>query len=302
MIFSKNFYPLMLLSILWLCNFKTSWSRKIVGGENATEDQIPYQLQILVDDYFYCGATLVRLPVTGDYLFAVTAAHCLFTVDDDDNVIPVTNDQIKITAGSIDRLAPTQTVEVETQIIHPNFSNITVQNDVALLFFKTPFQLDKNIQPVQLDAISGYDGDLIVTGWGDTIQILDPPCDAEPDSTDNQPTGWTSSANKATGALVKPQKDDDDYDSDLPAILQVVQVPVFPLKECQEKLATVNCGVFPDMICAGGGSGDACYGDSGGPAVGARDGFKFLVGIISWGYGMDACIERNFYRLMSFMY
>lgn len=263
------------------------WSHKIVGGDNAQEGQIPYQLQILVDNRFHCGATLAHLPVIGNYLFAVTAAHCLLTEDENETIIGISSDQIKISGGSVDRLAPTQTVEVEKVVVHPNYNDITTENDVALIFFKTPFDLDANIQPVELDNIRGYNGNLVVSGWGDTIQMPDFPCDAIPDSTETSLTRSYSAAMKTVGGTTNHQNEDEEGKKKLSTILQFVEIPVFLLKECQDQYATISCGVFSDMICAGGESKDSCLGDSGGPSVGVRDGIQVLVGIVSWGYGMQ---------------
>ena len=47
---------------------------RIVGGEDATENQFPWQCAILNSDdtFFYCGATIISC----DPVIIVSAAHC----------------------------------------------------------------------------------------------------------------------------------------------------------------------------------------------------------------------------------
>lgn len=259
-------------------------SQRIVGGQEAEEGQIPYMIQILVNDSNYCGANLVRLPLNEDYYFVVTAAHCLFL--DDDNTVPVPTELIKLTAGSVNRLTPTQVTEIDKYQLHPNWNHITWENDVALMFPTIPFIPDDNIHSIELNAQRDFEGVVRVAGWGDTEKILqiDPPCGQAPPP-DNG-TGWASTENHASTNLpaeINSAKEDEE--DNIPIILKYVDLPIVPFEECKKALVAVTCNVLPSMICAGGGDTDSCYGDSGGGLVGVRNGKPVLVGLTSWGYG-----------------
>ncbi|CAN8026538.1 unnamed protein product [Ixodes persulcatus] len=69
-------------------------------------------------------------------------------------------------------------------------------------------------------------------------------------------------------------------------ILQKVDLPTVPYKECKNDYKNLNMVVEKTMICAGPKEGgkSACQGDSGGPLQCSRsDGRYVLAGCTSWG-------------------
>lgn len=260
---------LQLLVLAFLAKPYSVMSQKVVGGQDAVLGQFPFQLQLELDGLHYCGANLVRLPIMENYLFAITAAHCVFL--DDYNTVPVPIEQFLLTGGSIDRHKPEQTVELVKYIVHPDFNNDTYENDVAILFLKTPFTLTDNLKPIELNALRNFQGKVTVSGWGRIDKVEGSPCEQEP-PTDTGP-GWGSHIQNKTADNLKPP------------ILKYVDLYIFPFEECIKKMLTVTCNVYRSMICAGGGDSDTCNGDSGGPMSAIVDGKQILVGLTSWGYG-----------------
>lgn len=64
--------------------------------------------------------------------------------------------------------------------------------------------------------------------------------------------------------------------------LQVANVTTVSQEDC-EKAYKPYYSITDTMFCAGDGTADACYGDSGGPAVWETNGIQQQVGIVSWG-------------------
>ena len=145
--------------------------------------------------------------------------------------------------------------DVESSVIHENYYEATMWNDVALLFLKKPFKVSPNISPICLPP-QGHNFDYnrcIVSGWG----------------------------NNAFGEAGKFQN-----------ILQYVQVPIVSHQECQRSLKSTNIlsnrfQLHESFICAGGEEGnDACRGDGGSPLIcpiSNKKGYYYQAGIVSWG-------------------
>jgi hypothetical protein len=94
----------------------------------------------------------------------------------------------------------------------------------------------------------------------------------------------------------------------LPYLLQQVQLNYVPNELCQQARDPYSEDEYlrdgyenlitDDMLCAQGGIGDACEGDSGSPLIikGSSAQQDLLVGISSWGYG---CASSNFPGIFS---
>ncbi|XP_025986032.1 trypsin-1 [Solenopsis invicta] len=130
---------------------------RIIGGENAREGEIPYQvsLQEKYYDFHFCGGSILN----DNYV--ITAAHCVDGKEASD---------IKVVAATINLRDPKSQHEVEKIIVHREYdpSNSYI-NDIALVKVKTAFKTSVTVAPVPLPK-KGHDVNTndvaVVSGWG----------------------------------------------------------------------------------------------------------------------------------------
>lgn len=210
---------------------------RIVGGQETEVHEYPWMAMLMWFGSFYCGATLVNDQ------YAVTAAHCvngfyhrLITVRLLEHNRQDSN--VKI----VDR-------RVARVLVHPNYSTLNFDSDIALIRFNEPVRLGIDMHPVCLptptESFAGQTA--VVTGWG---------------------------------ALSEGGPISDT--------LQEVEVPVLSQEECRETNYGAD-KITDNMICAGyveQGGKDSCQGDSGGPmhVIDGKQTYQ-LAGIVSWGEG-----------------
>ncbi|XP_051019322.1 LOW QUALITY PROTEIN: vitamin K-dependent protein C [Acomys russatus] len=220
---------------------------RIVNGTLTKQGDSPWQA-ILLDSKrkLACGGVLIHTS------WVLTAAHCM-----------VNSKKLTVRLGEYDLRRRDHwelDLEIEEILIHPNYSQSTSDNDIALLRLAQPATLSKTIVPICLPNIGLAERELtqagreaVVTGWGYQS-------DREKDGRRNRTF-----------------------------ILTFIRIPVAPRNECMEVMNNV---VSENMLCAGilGDRRDACDGDSGGPMVVFFRGTWFLVGLVSWGEG---CGELN---------
>jgi len=225
---------------------------KIIGGTDANIADFPWQVYFEAGTYL-CGGTIIA----DDWI--VTAAHC--TRNEDGTAIPVSEMFIKAGATNPYQVNSGKIYFISQVIIHENFNNNNLDNDIALLKLKSPVDV-VNASPIKLvtaaDALEGAtDPGVIswVTGWGLT--------DLSPEV--------------------------------LPYNLQKVQLPIVS----REQASTVWRSISDNVIMAGyrDATRDACNGDSGGPLVVPVSGEYRLAGITSW--GSEDCDTYSAYTRIS---
>jgi len=209
------------------------WPLRIVGGEPANPGELPFQLSLRYFGSHVCGASILSRNLI------VTAAHCAEIGD---------ASVFSVVAGERDRdvdEGTEQERDVSRVLMHGDYDDWIISNDIALMWLSEPLDLNENVQPIALPAPGhAATGDTVVSGWGTT----------------------TENGNAAT-------------------ILQKVTVPIISDAECraayggEEVLDSMICAGLPQ------GGKDSCQGDSGGPLTATDLGTRYLAGIVSWGYG-----------------
>jgi len=227
---------------------------KIVGGIIANETVKKYQVGLgqPTSNTIFCGGTWVDDGNT-NRVKVVTAAHCVNEVRNRPTSIVLyfgMSAQSQIRDGQFARYTPNSIT------IHSGYNSRTLQNDIAIIIVSVSWTT------VQ-DAVEQYP--VLPKVRPQPILV------ATATYFDNEKatvSGWGTT--QAGGNL-----------SD--KLLSVVK-PIYTLDRC--RATNIPAGdLSVDMMCAGETGKDACQGDSGGPLVSTRNGVRYLVGVVSWGYG-----------------
>jgi Trypsin len=237
----------------------------IVGGSAVPLTEHPYQVALIK-----AGQTAVNGQFCGgsirDSRHVITAAHCVWDNNASSTGQPVAAAQVDVLAGAEDLRSESagQRAGVSSISVDPQYDSGELQHDAAVLTLAAPLTLGAKEQPIELVSdgasaalISG--APLAVTGWGDTTSNGDYPFD-----------------------------------------VHGVSVPFVPDPTCKydyENNYIVPFPMAPSLqVCAGDGTHDSCYGDSGGALVipnGASPADDRLVGIVSWGSPFH-CADADF--------
>ncbi|CAC5402177.1 unnamed protein product [Mytilus coruscus] len=136
----------------------------IVGGTNASPNQYPYQISMKSASYdHFCGGSLVR---TGSgEIVVVTAAHCLSGES-------ASNVQVVVGRHTIDGSTGnqyTKEYKVKKIILHPEYDDDTVNNDIAIMYLDGTVETNPGVQPIELTdkpTVNFFNQECIITGWG----------------------------------------------------------------------------------------------------------------------------------------
>lgn len=133
--------------------------RRIVNGTDASIENIPFQVSILLMNSQWCGAVIL------DANTILTAAHCFDRYFDGFN--PLSDYSIR--AGSSFWASGGTVIGVASVTPHEYYNKNTFDFDIALFKLNSPLTLGVGVQPVVLAA----DGaeltagqDIQVSGWG----------------------------------------------------------------------------------------------------------------------------------------
>nr|XP_031313925.1 chymotrypsinogen B isoform X1 [Camelus dromedarius] len=146
----------------WGCGVPTiqpmlSGLSRIINGEDAVPGSWPWQVSLQDSTGFhFCGGSLI----SEDWV--VTAAHCGVTTSD------------VVVAGEFDQGSDAEDIQVLTiakVFKNPNFSLLTVLNDITLLKLSTPARFSQTVSAVCLpSADDDFPAGMqcATTGWGKT--------------------------------------------------------------------------------------------------------------------------------------
>merc|ERR1711992_309710 len=129
---------------------------KIVGGEEAAENQWPWIVALFVDDSWFCGGALISEK------WVMTAAHCV----EDALYFDIMAGAHNVRAGSEPHRVEITSYNGWT---HPQWDHSTLANDLALIELPSPIDFNDYISPSCMPekGDTADESELVtVTGWG----------------------------------------------------------------------------------------------------------------------------------------
>jgi secreted trypsin-like serine protease len=262
---------------------------RVFGGNAAEPGAWPFQVALLATQKLdaspesqgaaqFCGASLIS------DTFVLTAAHCLFR-----DGRPVAPETVTALIGAT-HLSEGKRFAVSEVIVHDGYSEMNLDNDIALLRLAQPSDAPTIALP---DADAPDSGKTTVIGWG-RMENGGFPNDLMQAELDLQP-------NAACNTGIK-----QIYARDLSVALAQLSTR---MRYTEAGIGAATDAILKDMrdpltanmLCAGTTSGvrDACNGDSGGPLFVIDGDKRTQVGVVSWGEGpfdaTAACGHRNAY-------
>lgn len=131
------------------------WEGFIVGGSNAGEGQFPYQVSLRsAANAHFCGGSVINNN------WVLSAAHC---------TVGRTTANTIVVAGTLLLNAGGERHPSSQIINHPQYSSLTLANDVSVVRVATPFVFTGTIGPVALEEnFVNTASNAQASGWGQT--------------------------------------------------------------------------------------------------------------------------------------
>ncbi|XP_065670397.1 chymotrypsinogen A isoform X2 [Hydra vulgaris] len=217
----------------------------MIGGDEAAPNTWVWQVGIYFYKEFVCGGTLISPN------YVLTAAHCVIYREAKGTTVKV-GDYIRDEMDENEK-----ELEVESIVYHKEYSDESLDNDIALIKLKTNVKYNDDVGVACLPKANILvNTTCYITGWGRLA-----------------PGGLSAN------------------------ILNEAQMPIINNKKCGEKnkddLGVSK--ITENMLCAGFDSGSkvsGCQGDSGGPLVCKNNNSWTLEGVVSWGSGVCDASHR----------
>ncbi|KAM7141632.1 serine protease 52-like [Molossus nigricans] len=132
---------------------------KILGGEPASITEFPWQVNILYQGRHLCGGSILS------EWWVLSASHCF--INKTNSTLEIIQDDRNVITKNLTKM------KVDKLIIHPYFDSWLLDNDIALLLLKSPFNFSVTTAPICLSEVTDIQRwrNCWVTGWGITIPL-----------------------------------------------------------------------------------------------------------------------------------
>lgn len=163
---SRMGYPLTVTLILLFGTLVNS-ERRIVNGQKAIPDQIPWQVALAKEtssgNQQYCGGVLINEE------WVLTAGHCVFDLDRN---IYNTVENTFVLIGSLNISgAGGEAIRASKLIKHPDYNNkMDIPVDIGLIKLERAAKLGKPIEFIPDLQYETAGTNLTVSGWGSTTE------------------------------------------------------------------------------------------------------------------------------------
>lgn len=131
------------------------WEGRIVGGANADAGQFPYQVSLRsAGNAHFCGGSIINTH------WVLSAAHCTTGRTTANTIVVVGT--LLLNAGG-ERHPSSQIIN------HPQYSSLTLANDVSVVRVATPFLFNGEVNAVALEQnFVDSASNAQASGWGQT--------------------------------------------------------------------------------------------------------------------------------------
>ncbi|KAM7344443.1 trypsin beta-like [Cochliomyia hominivorax] len=126
---------------------------RIVGGEDTSIENYPYQVSVRLFGSHICGGSIVNNRLV------ITAAHCIYSF--------LGASSYSVQYGTTVVGGNSNVVAAERIVKNENYDANSINNDVALIFLASDIPFSASAQPIKLATVAPAVGTpAIVTGWG----------------------------------------------------------------------------------------------------------------------------------------